>query len=107
MKLIEAPSPNHDSRDGRAIDDGAVDDAVGRHGLGAVRGDAVAFASRLQLDRLDGARTNVESDDRSALVEQRKIPHSGALPMGKPGATGARQITYENRRYRCLVITLL
>ena len=55
--------------DGAAVDDRAVDDAVGRDGLGGERGDAEALARRLQLDRLDGARADVETDDRFAFAE--------------------------------------
>ena len=55
--------------DGGAVDDGAVDDAVGRHRLAAERGDLVALAGRLQLDRLDGARADVEADDGFRFAE--------------------------------------
>ena len=50
--------------DGGAVDDGAVDDAVGRHRLDGEGRDLEALARRLQLDRLDGARADVEADDR-------------------------------------------
>ena len=39
------------SDDGGAVDDGAVDDAVGRNGLAGVGRDLVALPRRLQLDR--------------------------------------------------------
>ena len=56
--------------DGGAVDDGAVDDAVGRNRLAAEGRDTEALAGGLQLDGLDGARPDVEADDRSALVEE-------------------------------------
>ncbi len=40
----------------------AVDDAVGRQWLDRDRGDAIALALWLQLDRLDRAGTNVQPD---------------------------------------------
>ena len=48
---------------GAGVDDGAVDDGIGRHRLAAERGDAEAFARGLQLDRLDCARSDVEPYD--------------------------------------------
>ena len=50
--------------DGGAVDDRAVDDAVGRHRLDGEGDDLEALAGRLQLDGLDGARADVEADDR-------------------------------------------
>ena len=50
--------------DGVAVDDGAVDDAVGRDRFAAEGGDLEALADRLQLDGLDGARADVEADER-------------------------------------------
>ena len=50
--------------DGAAVDDGAVDDAVGRHRLDGERGDLEALARRLELDGLDGARPDVEARRR-------------------------------------------
>ena len=55
--------------DGAAVDDRAVDDAVGRDWLEAERDDLVALARRLELDRLDRARPDVEADDRLVFTE--------------------------------------
>ena len=58
---------------GGAIDDRAVDDAVGRHRLGAEAGHLVALAGRLQLDRLDGARADVEADEGFRSTKHRVV----------------------------------
>ncbi len=50
--------------DGRAVDDGAIDDAVGRHRLDAEAHDLVALAAGLEFDGFDGARPDVEADER-------------------------------------------
>ena len=47
-----------------AVDDGAVDDAVGRHRLDGKRHDLEALPDSLQLDSFDRARPDVEPDDR-------------------------------------------
>src|SRR5262249_43534658 len=56
--------------DGGAVDDGSVDDAVGRDRLSPECRHAIPFAARLQLNGLDGARSDVEANDRTALAEQ-------------------------------------
>ena len=40
-----------------------------RHGLEGEGDDLIALAGRLQLDRLDGARSDVEADDRFRFSE--------------------------------------
>jgi hypothetical protein len=47
----------------RRVDDRTVDDAVGGKRLGAERDDLESLSRRLQFDRLDGARTDVEADN--------------------------------------------
>ena len=47
--------------DGAGIDDRAVDNGIGRHGRRGKRGDAVPFAGRLQLHRLDCAGPDVQA----------------------------------------------
>ena len=61
LRLVEQAADR--VRDGGAVDDRAVDNAVGRQRLGAEAGHFVALAGGLQLDRLDGARTNVQADE--------------------------------------------
>ncbi len=59
--------------DGGSVDDGAVHDAVGRHRLDGERRDLEAFARRLQLDRLDGAGADVETDDGFRFPETKHL----------------------------------
>jgi hypothetical protein len=49
--------------DGGAVDDRAVDDAVGRDRLDRKGDDLEALADWLELDGLDGARPDVEAHD--------------------------------------------
>ena len=60
LRLEQAPDRVGDRR---AIDDGAVDDAVGRHRLDAEGGDLERLARALELHGLDGARADVQTDD--------------------------------------------
>ena len=60
LRLEQAPDRVGDRR---AVDDGAVDDAVRRHRLDAERGDLERFARAFELHGLDGARADVQSDD--------------------------------------------
>jgi hypothetical protein len=57
-------------RHGAAIDDGAVDDAVGGDRLDAHRRDAISLARGFQFDRLDRARTDVETNQAFSSAEQ-------------------------------------
>ena len=63
LDLAAVEEPADRVGDGRAVDDGAVDDAVGRHRLAAEGGDLVAAPGRLELHRLDRARTDVEAHE--------------------------------------------
>ena len=70
------------------VDDRAVDDAVGRHRLDGDGADLVALAGRLELDRLDGARPDVQSHE--ALVSRRTAQRRLLLrlePNRKPDTT--------------------
>ena len=82
--------------DGRAVDDGAVDDGVGRDGLGAEADDLVALARGLELDRLDGARPDVESDEGRCLRNTgapafRRPPRAAAARRPRVGRGRARK----------------
>ncbi len=55
------------------VDDGAVDDAVGRDRLAAERSDFEALACRLELDRFDGARADVQTDEGFRSTKQRDV----------------------------------
>ena len=80
------------------IDDGAVDDAVRGNRLGGVGTDPVGPARHLQFDRLDGARSDVESDDsfgpsKSKHVRVRPFPKARGLPNYPFRKPDARPIT--------------
>jgi hypothetical protein len=68
--------------DGTGVDDCAVDDRIGRYRLGAEGRDLVALAGGLQLDSLDGARSDVESDNRFGLCEQRHVSSGVTVELG-------------------------
>ena len=59
--------------DGGGVDDRAVDDAVRGHRLAAEIRDPVALAGLFQLDRLDGARTDVQTDQRFRSAKHRGV----------------------------------
>ena len=71
FRLVEQPADGVDDRG--AIDDGAVDDAVGRNGLAAEGRDLVGLAGRLQLDGFDRARADVESDEGFRSAKHRVV----------------------------------
>jgi hypothetical protein len=60
--------------DGGAVDDRAVDDAVRRNRLAAERRHSVGLAGGLQLDRLDGARADVQADQGFRSAKHRGCP---------------------------------
>ena len=77
---VEQPPDRVDDR--RPVDDRAVDDAVRRDWLGTDRRDPVALARRLQLDRLDRARTDVQADQAfRSTKHQDVLRESGRSPM--------------------------
>ena len=82
LDLPALEQPAHGGGDGGAVDDRAVDDAVGRNGLGAEGHDLVALADRLQLDGLDGARSEVEPDERLGSVETPRCPVWKEVALG-------------------------
>jgi hypothetical protein len=58
-------------RHGDGIDDGAIDDRVGKDRLDGKRRDAVAVLPLgFQFDRLDGTRPDVEADQRSRFPQK-------------------------------------
>src|SRR4029453_13778860 len=63
LERLVLESPPDRVRDRRAVDDGAVDDAVGWYRLGRGGDDLEILARRFQLDRLDGVRSDVEAYD--------------------------------------------
>src|SRR5205807_290012 len=77
-------------RHGGAVDDRAVDDAVGRQRLGAEARHFVTLAGLFQLDRLDGARANIQTHEGfgstkhvvSCFPETPKKPWQSALSAG-------------------------
>jgi hypothetical protein len=81
------------------IDNRAVDDGVGGDRLGAVRHDPEALARRLQLDRLHGARSDVEPDDRLVLPKHAK--HKDVSFSISNMRSGSRGATAMPRSRRC------
>ena len=67
---VEQPADGFGHRG--AVDDCAVDDAVGRDRFDAEGGDAIARACRLQLHGLDSARSDVESYDGSGFAKHER-----------------------------------
>ena len=66
--------------DGGAVDDRAIDDAVGRQRFGAETGDLEGLADRLQFHRFDGARSDVEADQCLGSTEH-SSPQSPSIAL--------------------------
>ena len=56
------------------VDGPAVDDGVGRHRLAAEGRDFEGLAGRFQLDRFDGARSDIQADQGFRFAKHRCSP---------------------------------
>src|SRR5678816_4058541 len=66
------------------VDNGAVDDRIGRHRLNAKCGHTVVLVGRLQLDGLYCAGANVQSDNALLLLAKHRLPRSPREGVSHP-----------------------
>ena len=80
LERVTGEEPADRVADRPGVDDGAIDDAVGRNGLAAERRDPVGLTGRLQLDCFDRTRPDVEADDGFCFTETK---HDGGSLSAK------------------------
>ena len=85
LEALVGEEPAYGLDDRATVDDGAVDNAVGRDQLNAHGGDLESLPGGLELNRLYRTRTNVEPDQAFCSAKQHDYG------VSRPEAAGQRQ----------------